>query len=29
MKQAGGGYAPAYNVQISTDAAQGIISESG
>lgn len=25
MKQAGGGYAPAYNVQISTDAAQGII----
>jgi len=25
MKQAGGGYAPAYNVQISTDAAQGIL----
>jgi len=25
MKQSGGGYAPAYNVQISTDAAQGII----
>lgn len=25
MKQGGGGYAPAYNVQISTDAVQGII----